>query len=74
MTWGFVVCGPNEALVVSGEKEEENQSQSQFPICPIHRMLPHEAFAGARRESFRLARDPVRPEVRRNSCFNRKES
>ena len=19
MTWGFVVCGPNEALVVSGE-------------------------------------------------------
>ena len=61
MTWGFQTCGPNEAMVVSGDGPVSSPVVLTYFDCG--RLLSQEASAGARRENLRLARSPVHSEV-----------
>jgi hypothetical protein len=41
MTWGFQVCGPNEAMVVSGEIHEDfpDKSMPRLMVGPFYRFF-----------------------------------
>lgn len=70
---GFVTCGPNEALVVSGECRSEIVLSLVLHLLiaiwlinlylTAFRMLPHPAAYGAWRTRIRLARHSKSPKV-----------